>query len=178
MFQRRRSVSIGIVLDASGSMGANVGLMKEAVIQFVRGANLLDEYALLKFQGRPRVVLPFTLGTNELLHSADSIQAGGSTALFDAVHPSRKCVTQSMPERRCLSSPTAWTTTAATRKGKQNVWSLKSTSPSIRSTSGSLRMETGTPSSAEIRTSLRRFRIQPGAKSQPRTLRIPSASAP
>ena len=67
-------------------MGVNIGLMKQAVNEFVGGANRLDEYALLSFQGRPQVVRPFAIDSDELLRAADRIQAGGSTAPFDAVH--------------------------------------------------------------------------------------------
>jgi Ca-activated chloride channel homolog len=52
----------------------------------VRAANPADEYFLVEFEARPRVVLPFTTDANQLLQSIAHIAAGGSTALFDAVH--------------------------------------------------------------------------------------------
>ncbi len=79
-------VSIGMVLDLSGSMGGKLGLMKEAAIQFVHAANPSDEYLVTQFRNRSQVVLPFTTDTDRLQVSIDQMQAGGSTALFDAVH--------------------------------------------------------------------------------------------
>lgn len=79
-------VSVGLVLDTSGSMNAKVGLMKSAAVQLVSAANPFDEYFLVAFERRPQVLLPFTRATDELLRSFDQLHAGGSTALFDAVH--------------------------------------------------------------------------------------------
>jgi Ca-activated chloride channel family protein len=79
-------VSIGLVLDTSGSMGDKVGLLKTSAIQFVRAANPSDEYFLVRFRNHPQVVLPFTADTDQLLQSIDRMKAGGNTALFDAVH--------------------------------------------------------------------------------------------
>jgi len=79
-------VSIGLVLDTSGSMGDKIELLKNAAAQFVRAANPADEYFLIQFQARPEVAVSFTTDTDRLLGSTASIKAGGSTALFDAIH--------------------------------------------------------------------------------------------
>lgn len=79
-------VSVGLVLDTSGSMRYKLDLMKQAAIRFVRAANPADEYFLIEFEARPRVVLPFTTNTDQLLQSIGRIKVGGSKALFDAIH--------------------------------------------------------------------------------------------
>lgn len=79
-------VSIGLVLDTSGSMGDKLNLIKESAIRFVRAANPADEYFLIEFQSHPQVELPFTSDTDRLLEAIGHIEIGGSTALFDAVH--------------------------------------------------------------------------------------------
>jgi Ca-activated chloride channel family protein len=79
-------VSIGLVLDTSGSMAGKLNLMKKAAIQFVRAANPADEYFLVEFQASPHIVLPFTFDTDQVLESIGQIEAGGAKALFDAVH--------------------------------------------------------------------------------------------
>jgi len=79
-------VSIGLVLDTSGSMGDKIELLKNAAIQFVRAANPADEYFIVQFQSRPEIVVPFTTETDRLLGFISGIKAGGSTALFDAIH--------------------------------------------------------------------------------------------
>jgi Ca-activated chloride channel homolog len=79
-------VSVGLVLDTSGSMSDKLKLMQEAAIGFVRAANPADEYFLVEFAARPRVVIPFTTDADQLFRSLAHIKAGGSTALFDAIH--------------------------------------------------------------------------------------------
>jgi len=79
-------VSIGLVLDTSGSMGDKIELLKKAAIQFVRAANPADEYFAVQFQARPEIAVPLTTDTDRVLEFVNRIEAGGSTALFDAIH--------------------------------------------------------------------------------------------
>lgn len=79
-------VSVGLVLDTSGSMGDKIELLKKAAIQFVRAANPADEYFVVRFQARPEIAVPLTTDTDRLLGFINRIEAGGSTALFDAIH--------------------------------------------------------------------------------------------
>jgi hypothetical protein len=75
--------SIGLVLDASGSIDSKLKLLKDAATQFVRAANSADEYFLLDFQERPR--LAFTSNLDQFFEAIDRIKPRGWTALFDAV---------------------------------------------------------------------------------------------
>jgi len=79
-------VSIGLVLDSSGSMGDKIELLKNAASQFVKAANPADEYFIVQFQARPRIAVPFTTDADRLLGFINGLEAGGSTALFDALH--------------------------------------------------------------------------------------------
>ena len=79
-------VSVGLVLDTSGSMGEKLAAMKKAAIQFVRAANPTDEFFLVIFRDRPEVVVPFTSDTQRLISEIESAEAGGSTALLDAFY--------------------------------------------------------------------------------------------
>jgi len=79
-------VSIGLVLDSSGSMGDKIELLKNAASQFVKAANPADEYFIVQFQTRPRIAVPFTTDADRLLGFINGLEAGGSTALFDAIH--------------------------------------------------------------------------------------------
>jgi len=79
-------VSIGLVLDSSGSMGDKIELLKKSSIQFVRAANPADEYFVVGFQARPELSVPLTTNTDRVLEFINRIEAGGSTALFDAIH--------------------------------------------------------------------------------------------
>ena len=79
-------VSIGLVLDSSGSMGDKIELLKNAASQFVKAANPADEYFIVQFQARPRIAVPFTTDADRLLGFINGLETGGSTALFDAIH--------------------------------------------------------------------------------------------
>src|SRR5580658_5372208 len=53
-------LSIGIVLDTSGSMGGNLAVSRQGVVEFFKSANPEDEAFLVEFNDRPELVLPFT----------------------------------------------------------------------------------------------------------------------
>jgi len=79
-------LSIGILLDTSGSMQSKLDQAREAISNFLRAANPQDELFLITFSDTPLEILD--LGTsfeqisNELLY----VQPTGSTALIDAVY--------------------------------------------------------------------------------------------
>ncbi len=80
-------LSMGIVLDTSGSMGDGdkLALSKKAVTQFFKSANPEDEAFLVEFNNRPELVLPFT---HRLANIEDRIlfaRPAGLTALLDGV---------------------------------------------------------------------------------------------
>ena len=79
-------VSVGLVLDTSGSMGDKIALLRNAAKQFIHVGNPADEYFIVQFQARPEIAVPFTMDTDRLEAFINRIQAGGSTALFDAIH--------------------------------------------------------------------------------------------
>jgi len=158
-------VSIGLVLDTSGSMGDKLNLMKKAAIQFVRAANPADEYFLVEFQSSPQVVLPFTADTDQLIESIGQIEAGGSTALFDAVHLAvNEMRRANHPRKALLIVSDGMNNTAGTRGGKRGGWYPRSIFLFTRSIFGNLNgMETDTQSSVETREFSKRFRPRPAA---------------
>ena len=78
--------SIGLVLDASGSMGDKLARLRESAARFIRAANPADEYFLLEFRDHPEVTVPFTSDTDRITRAIDSMEVGGSTALIDAIY--------------------------------------------------------------------------------------------
>lgn len=56
-------VSIGLVLDTSGSVSSKIEILKQAAIQFTHTGNPGDEYFLIGFRDWPRMLLPFTADT-------------------------------------------------------------------------------------------------------------------
>lgn len=79
-------ISVGIVFDASGSMGAKLSKSREAVAQFMRTANPEDEFFLVQFHDRPQLVVPFTGDTVEIVNRLAFVQSKGRTALLDGVY--------------------------------------------------------------------------------------------
>jgi Ca-activated chloride channel homolog len=79
-------LSVGIVFDTSGSMGAKLTRSRQAVVQFMKTANPQDEFFLVEFNDRPEMVQGFTKETEEVQNRLTFTQAKGRTALLDGVY--------------------------------------------------------------------------------------------
>jgi VWFA-related protein len=95
-------VSIGLVLDTSGSMSGKLAMLKQAAVQFVRAGNPADEYFLIEIRDRPRMVLPSTADLEHVTQSIRGLAAGGSTALLDALHVAVSELRRSANPRKAL----------------------------------------------------------------------------
>lgn len=79
-------LSMGIVFDASGSMGYKMNKAREAVAQFFKTANPEDEFFLSQFNDRPKMVTNFTSSLREIQNQLTFTESGGRTALLDAIY--------------------------------------------------------------------------------------------
>ncbi len=79
-------LSVGIVFDTSGSMGAKIQKSKQAVAQFCKTANPQDEFFLVQFNSAPELTVSFTTDTEEIQNRLTWTQSRGRTALLDAVY--------------------------------------------------------------------------------------------
>jgi len=79
-------LSLGIVFDASSSMGQKMSKAREAVAQFFKTANPQDEFFLVQFNDRPELVTGFTRSLEEIQNRLAFTPAKGRTALLDAVY--------------------------------------------------------------------------------------------
>ncbi|HEY7307275.1 MAG TPA: VWA domain-containing protein [Bryobacteraceae bacterium] len=79
-------LSVGLLVDTSGSMGWKIEISRAAVGQFLKTMNAQDEAFLIEFNDRASVAVPFTKSTNEIQSSLASVEPQGLTALLDAVH--------------------------------------------------------------------------------------------
>jgi VWFA-related protein len=79
-------LSVGIVFDTSGSMGAKLQKSRQAVAQFMKTANPEDEFFLVQFNDRPELTVPFTSATEEVQSRLSFVQSKGRTALLDGVY--------------------------------------------------------------------------------------------
>ncbi len=79
-------LSVGLVFDASGSMGNKLGKSRQAAAQFFKTANPEDEFFLVQFNDRAELMVPFTYNTEEVQNRLTFTNAKGRTALLDAVY--------------------------------------------------------------------------------------------
>ncbi len=79
-------VSIGIVLDASGSMRDKMDRVRDAVTQFCEEANPQDEFFMVVFSDQPRLATDFTTAPENLEKELLFTQPKGRTALLDAIY--------------------------------------------------------------------------------------------
>jgi VWFA-related protein len=79
-------LSIGLVFDASGSMGNKLTKSRQAAVSFFKTANPEDEFFLIQFNERPRVVVSFTRDIEEIQNQLTFTQAKGRTALLDSIY--------------------------------------------------------------------------------------------
>jgi Ca-activated chloride channel homolog len=79
-------VSLGIILDVSGSMADKIGRVKDAVIQFCDTANPQDEFFLISFADQPRLASDFTTNPEDIKKDLLFVEPKGRTSLLDAVY--------------------------------------------------------------------------------------------
>ena len=95
-------VSIGLLLDSSGSMRNKKQKSSEAAAAFFRTANSEDEFFLVEFDDRPKLVLPFTKDTELLYHEISHARPYGRTSLFDAIYMALGVMKAAHHERKAL----------------------------------------------------------------------------
>ena len=78
-------VSIGILVDTSGSMNPKIPQARAAIAEFVSQLNDRDDLFLFAFSNRPFLLQPFTTNHRMVLDRLKLLQASGETALFDAI---------------------------------------------------------------------------------------------
>lgn len=78
-------VSVGILLDNSGSMRAKRQQVEAAALAFVRASNPLDEVFVMNFADEPHLDVPFTSSVTQLEAGIGRADAIGGTAMRDAV---------------------------------------------------------------------------------------------
>ncbi len=79
-------VSLGIILDVSGSMNDKMPRVREAVNQFCEASNPQDEFFLVTFSDEPRLVVDFTSNPEDLKKELVFTQPKGRTSLLDAIY--------------------------------------------------------------------------------------------
>jgi Ca-activated chloride channel family protein len=78
-------VSIGIVVDNSGSMRTKRAAVTKAVLNLIQSSNPQDEVFVVNFNDDPYLDQDFTNKLDPLREALDRVDSRGGTALYDAV---------------------------------------------------------------------------------------------
>jgi Ca-activated chloride channel homolog len=78
-------VSIGIVVDNSGSMRTKRSAVTKAVVNLVQASNTNDEVFIVNFNDEPYLDQDFTNKIPQMREALDRVDSRGGTALYDAV---------------------------------------------------------------------------------------------
>jgi len=79
-------VSVGVVLDSSGSMASKIDRAREAVLELLISANPNDEFFLVTFSDTPNEVMDFTNSVEDIQSKLPYAFPKGRTALLDALY--------------------------------------------------------------------------------------------
>lgn len=79
-------VSLGILLDTSGSMKRKMDAVGKAALLLVQSSNPEDEVFIITFNTDVELLEDYTSDIDDLKEALDNVTVGGGTALYDAVH--------------------------------------------------------------------------------------------
>lgn len=95
-------ISLGIIFDASRSMEDKIDQSRAAVSSLNRSLVAGDEYFLMEFSDRPRLLTPFTKDFSSIERRLIDIQSQNWTALLDAVYLSMRQMGHARNTRKVL----------------------------------------------------------------------------
>jgi Ca-activated chloride channel homolog len=95
-------VSLGIILDVSGSMKEKIDRAREAVMRFCHDANPQDEFFMITFANTPRLVSDFTSRPEDIQNNLVFPLVKGRTALLDAIFMGLSKMRDAQYARRAL----------------------------------------------------------------------------
>ncbi|HSR53013.1 MAG TPA: VWA domain-containing protein [Acidobacteriota bacterium] len=95
-------VSVGFVLDLSGSMGDNIMSARNSIIRFLEQGDPTDEYFLVTFNDRTAVAQDFTPRGENIRGQIAFSGTSGRTALFDAIYLGLEKLEEGRHEKKAL----------------------------------------------------------------------------
>lgn len=78
-------ISVGLLVDVSGSMGTKVDLSREAVKEFLKTLDRPDEASLIEFGDKAELAAGFSSNPNAIEEKLAHVEPEGLTALLDAM---------------------------------------------------------------------------------------------
>jgi len=95
-------VSMGVVLDTSGSMERKIGTATTAVERFIRTIHRDDDIFLMTFSNRPQLQQDFTDDREKLSRALRRVTVGGGTALYDALELSLRKIKHGIQDKKAI----------------------------------------------------------------------------
>ena len=95
-------LSVGLLVDTSGSMGAKLDISRQAVAQFLKTMNPQDEAFVVEFSDRAELVVGFTHHMDDIKDKMTALESQGLTAMLDAVHLGLNEMKQAKNPRKAL----------------------------------------------------------------------------
>jgi len=95
-------VSIGLIVDMSGSMANKVDKTREAIRRFCEEANPQDEFFMITFADAPQLASDFTNRPEDIENNLLLTQAKGRTSMLDAIYMGLRKMHDARYPRRAL----------------------------------------------------------------------------
>lgn len=95
-------ISVGLLLDLSRSMANKFETERQAVRSFIDNANPQDDYFVITFADRPRLLTSSTQSLDDIQNSLATVEPNGNTALLDAVYLAVSRMRSARYKRRAL----------------------------------------------------------------------------
>ncbi len=98
----RSPVSVGIILDISGSMEDDIISARNSVVRFLEQGHELDEYFLITFNDRTKMAYDFTSRRENLQGEISIANPKGRTALYDSVYLGLEKIREGRHDKKAL----------------------------------------------------------------------------
>jgi len=95
-------MSLGLIIDNSGSMRNKRERVNSSALAFVRESNPDDETFIVNFDDSAYLEQDFTGSIGDLIDALDNIDARGETALYDAIYLSSEHVKNGKKDKKAL----------------------------------------------------------------------------
>lgn len=95
-------ISVGLILDLSKSMSNKIVTERQAVDEFFKNANPQDDYFVVTFSDRPRLLASSTQSIDDIQEKLAGAKPDGQTALLDAVYLALAKMHKTQHRRRAL----------------------------------------------------------------------------
>jgi VWFA-related protein len=84
--QEDAPVSMGILLDLSGSMRGKIDQVNKSALAFIRASNPQDQVFLIGFNEEVELLQDYTSDVDEVSDALENVVVTGGTALYDAIY--------------------------------------------------------------------------------------------